>query len=635
MSRRMKNLLKRHGAYAIALLTIFKAALPYCDARGNELPYENELRHRPAYSSDGAIKHIHFCGANPTYHGYDDAKHLQRMIDLARNMDVAPPVAILKLVDITVKEDDRVIVDRSQTDKRIQTTCRTSVRIWARRGETITARVDVRDSYDLQGRKLSFSWNRVYPNQRNVRIQPDHQPGLWRITATYDSRLPKGRIPIMLVARNGAPVPSNPAFVNFYWPAPGEPSDWPHILRRPRGAKPRRRTVASDVTQNRRPRPRIGIDGDAVWTHPAERVTFPVHAEDPEGYPVAVYRRRGEVGVLRDGQFVLDVPPDAASRVYPVHLIFSDGTGGYGGTQLKIVACPRLPVLPDEWQATTLGIPRQAGTVRFENDTFHFTGVTGQDRSKLPGGIFAYRKASGDLDLLCQVESLAPGLAGEDDVRAELMIRDQLQLRARTVAGIAVGGLASASTPKCQFQTQTDWKRRTTTTASTELSPSASPRLRLVRRGGVCSGFISTNRGIWEQVGSIRDGIAGDFFAGLALTESSRGKKDGDHPSGATVKWIRPASLSIPVIAFDGKPSKTKDGFVGLVRLTPIRGSKDAAIAYTMDGREPNETSPRFREAYFIKVPGKYELRARVIHRGQLGDVVVHRFRVEPVGGSG
>ena len=100
MPRATKDLLKQHGAYAISLLTIFKAALPYTDAKGKELPYEHELRHRPAYSSDGGVPQMHYCGANPEYHSYDESTHLRRMINLAKNLDIAPPVAIMRLKDV-------------------------------------------------------------------------------------------------------------------------------------------------------------------------------------------------------------------------------------------------------------------------------------------------------------------------------------------------------------------------------------------------------------------------------------------------------------------------------------------------------------------------------------------------------
>ena len=105
MPRTTKNLLKKHGAYAIALLTIFKAALPYADAQGQALPYEHELRHRPTYSSNGSPSHLHYCPANAHYHGYDEVRHLQGMMDMARGLVSAPPVAVASLLSLTVKKN--------------------------------------------------------------------------------------------------------------------------------------------------------------------------------------------------------------------------------------------------------------------------------------------------------------------------------------------------------------------------------------------------------------------------------------------------------------------------------------------------------------------------------------------------
>ena len=281
----------------------------------------------------------------------------------------------------------------------MQSVCRTSLRIWGNPGETITVRIDVRDSYDLQDKKLSFDWHTVYPNQRNVRIEPDEVPGVWKIKATHDPNLPKGRIPVMLVARNGGRVPSNPAFVNFYWPERNEKSDWPHGNYQQQGPK-----RVYDVTQNQRPRVDIKLDGDSVWCRPGDIVRIPIRATDPEGFPVAIFRRPEEVGTVHGNEFVHKAPASNSPRVSTVHLIYSDGTGGYASTRFKIFVDSRVPLLPDGWRATTIGVPRQAGAVSFEEDTFRIAGVAGQGGRKSDDvGMFAYRPVSSDVDLICEI----------------------------------------------------------------------------------------------------------------------------------------------------------------------------------------------------------------------------------------
>ena len=228
MPRATKDLLKRHGLYAPALLTLFKAALPYCEASGAPLPYEHELRHRPAYSSSGNVDHAHFCPANVHYHGYDEARHLRAMTEMAARLDTPPPVAVVKLIDFSVRKEGKTLVDRQTADERLKSVNATLIRIWGNEGETLEARVDLGASYDLLDRPLEFHAHRLYPLQSNVRIQAENAKGVYRITAAHDPAIPKGRLPVLLFATCGAPIPSNPVFVNFYWPGPGELADYPH-----------------------------------------------------------------------------------------------------------------------------------------------------------------------------------------------------------------------------------------------------------------------------------------------------------------------------------------------------------------------------------------------------------------------
>lgn len=618
MPRETKDLLKQHGAYAIALLTIFKAALPYTDSDGDEVPYENELRHRPAYSSDGAVGHIHFCPANPHYHGYNETKHLQRMIDMTRGMDVAPPVAILKLVDISVDKDGKKVVERSLTDDRVQSVCKTGIRIWGQPGETITARIDVRDSYDLQNRDLTYEWHAVYPNHQNVKITEDDEDGVWRITVAHDEKLPKGRIPVMLVARNGSLIPSNPAFVNFYWPEPDERSDWGRMG--PRGAQAQEKVY--EVTKNKRPIVDPGMAGDTIWARPGDTIRMSLKTEDPEGYPVTIYRRPGEAGVIQDGQFSFDVPANDAGGVRPVHLIFSDGTGGYTGKRVKVIVSQESPELPDGWHATTIGTPSQAGTVEFTDETFHLTGVAGSSGGRSPDGMFAYRKVSGDIDWVCRVEDLIPGTTSRD-AGISLMIREQLHERARYASTHAFRTEDDSKSWSAQFQSRNSWNAWSTKARNGGEQYDAGPLyLRSIRRGGWCAGYVSPDGKQWEQIGAIRHGMADEVLIGLALTGASTAMDAPDSRPRATCTSPVQQAAPIPLVTVEGKNAPQSDDYIGAVKITLDAGGADTTIVYTLDGQDPTSDSPAYADPVSIEQAGRHELRARVLQKDALGDVV-------------
>ncbi len=623
MPRKTKDLLKRHGAYAVVLLTLFKAALPYSDAKGNDLLFENELRHRPAYSSDGAVGHIHFCPANPHYHGYEDAAHMLRMIDMARGMDVAPPVAILRLVDLNVEKNGESIVDHASADDRVQAVSKTNIRIWGKPGETIIARIDVRDSFDLAGRELSYAWYPIYPNQRNVRIDKDGEPGVWKITVAHDPKLPKGRIPVMLVARNGSPLSSNPAFVNFYWPDPDERSDWSHHDRPSGKQAMMEHGKVYEVTKNKRPIVNLDTEDDTIWARPGETIRFPVEAKDPEGFSVILYRRNGEVGKIHGNEFVYDVPSDAAGSAHAVHLIFSDGTAGYTGRRVKLLVSPDPPALPDGWRATTIGTPSRTGTVRGDKGVFHMTSVAGHSDNRSRNGMTAYRHASADFDLVCRIDSFAAGKTTRGEASVGLVIRDGLHERAKHAAVEIVDHKANRDTWSARFRHQANWNAWSAKATGGGIRYSTTPAfLRLIRRGLWCAGFASSDGERWKQIGSAKHGLAKEVLAGPALFGSPAATADVNERPQTTCEWIPPKGLSIPVVAIEGKTVPRKDEYAGPVQINISAGESDAAVLYTLDGQDPGHDSTKYADPIAIDKAGDHQLRARILKDGKLGDVV-------------
>ena len=394
MPRKIKNLLKQHGAYAPTVLTLFKAALPYSDADGKELPYEHELRHRPVYSSKGVPQHGHYCPANFHYHGYNEYRHLRTMIEMAKGMTMAPPVALMQLVALEVTKDGKPL-GKTETIKHIKSSCLTSTRIWGNAGETIKATIDLNNSYDLQNQDLSFTCKKLYPNQ-NVTVEKV-APGRFAVTVKHDPKLPKGRIPVICVARNQGSIPSNPVFLNFYFAGENEMPDRLHLDKPPKELKEKIKKMGwkkLPVTINKRPKVETHLDGDTIVCHPGQTVTVDLSSvKDPEGYPLHIYRWSGEIGTLKGTTFTALIPDDAKPNTEQVHFIFSDGTGGYSGCVVKLAITDTYSKLANGFDISVLGSNKGFGDVSAIGQTFTF-----RDRPLPPKqtrdlqGLFAFKR---------------------------------------------------------------------------------------------------------------------------------------------------------------------------------------------------------------------------------------------------
>lgn len=614
MPRDMKNLLKRHGAYAIVLLTLFKAALPYTDARGEDLPYEHEMRHRVAYSSHGDVGHPHWCSENPYYHGYDDELHLARMCALARDLSAAPPVAILRCTDLSVEKDGQVIVSTVPSDERIKTSTFTNVRIWGHEGETLSVRIDLTSSYDLQAKKISFTCRPVYENQKNVAVEA-LQHGCFRIRVRHDPGLPKGRIPVICVARNGEGIPSNPVFVNFYWPEGNERPDFFHFEPRRLPAELRKKIEEQDwvsrpVTVNLRPRVDFGFSGDAIRCCPGQTVSFPVAAVDPEGYPVQVFRWTGEPGEIHGDTFNLEIPDQTPSRIGKLHFVFSDGTGGHTGKRVKLLISPGKDEVPAGWHVTTVGSPSAAAVVSFDSRECVFRGGGVDSRAKDVAGTFLYKPCEAEkaVDLLCEVP---PHTASNDRAALGLMIRGGLHSFDRQACVLAMDG--KGTTVFRPREARWGLQKRA---ADEELA--VEPRfLRLMKRDGRVSLYISGDARTWELLQS-EELDRNHCYAGILHVGSPRtdeGIEDG------RCRWLKPGE-PLPTVQISTK--RERDGTCKLpVDLVLHGGDAGSKLHYTLDGSAPDRDSPEYSEPLKLKEPGRHEIRVVCFRGEKAGDVVV------------
>jgi len=293
----LKPLLKLHGLYPSTILYLWKAGLPF------QVPYDHELRHRVAYNSNG--DRADFQGgsqmdANELVHQYDDTAHLRNMVNLAKNMTAAPPICLLRTLDIT--------------GGRTVYALKTTVLVQQSKYEPVKIRVSTGDSYDLQGLPLTFRWKVLYGNKDTTVRQEG--PSVYTITVPYSSQMPKGRTSILLIANNGR-TDSNPAVINVY------------------------RTEGAD---NLRPALR-GLKDLTVL--PGEKVDLDLTGIDPEGFPVSFYQRAGEVGALDGSRFIWTCPEDHPPGMETVTIIASDGTCGnsYNAGQMTIQVSPTVAVL--------------------------------------------------------------------------------------------------------------------------------------------------------------------------------------------------------------------------------------------------------------------------------------------------
>lgn len=307
-----KLLLKRNGLYPAAILYLWKAALPY------SVPYDHELRHRIAYKSIGnrgtypekySSAGIDKGDLSLVYHRYDDGAHLLGMVELASSMTVALPEAVLEIGEIEGGTTAYAL--------------KKSVVILQEKGEEIWIRVSTAGCYDLQGLPLTTRWKLLYGNRRTS-VESADEDGFHEITIPWDETLPEGRTVIALIASNGV-FDSNPAIITVY----RKKGDLPPDGLSPGGYR------FPGTFANRRP-VLLGLQDQIV--KPGKTIEIPIAAVDPEGFPVRLYRRDGEVGELDGNLFTWRCPRKEPEGPRTVTFIASDGTNGnsYGGKQITL-----------------------------------------------------------------------------------------------------------------------------------------------------------------------------------------------------------------------------------------------------------------------------------------------------------
>jgi len=306
----MKLELKQSGLYASTMLWLWKSCLPV------ESDYDEEWRHRLVYAAVG--DRFAFPGGYDAtglargdqclaFHEYDDGEHERRMVAAARALTVAPPEAVVDLLE--------------QQGGTTRVSLKKTIAVLQPAGSEVKLRVSAAASYDLATRPLTFRWRLLHGNRRTQveregdAAQPDaSRPPTWTITVPWDEALPEGRTTLLLVANNGV-HDGNPAAVTIY---------------RQRGDLPPSGQGYNDFNYdtkfaNRRPTI-VGLQDLVV--KPGEVVTLPIRALDPEGQPLRFTKRAGDPGELDGNLFTWKVPSREPAGARSLTLLCSDGTAG-------------------------------------------------------------------------------------------------------------------------------------------------------------------------------------------------------------------------------------------------------------------------------------------------------------------
>lgn len=605
MPRKTKDLLKRNGAYAIVLLTLFKAALPYVDAAGQPLPYEHELRHRPAYSSCGTPQHPHFCSANVPFHSYDDDLHIRAMIDLARAMTETPPITIVKIESLTVLKPDGSKLESRDVADHVKGLSLTNVRLWGSKGETLVATVNLKSSYDLAGKPLTFTCQRVYANQKNVTVK-ETLPGMFTVTVQYDPKLPKGRIPVICVARNGTAVPGNPAFVNFYYAAENEEDDY--SSRPPvRGGK---RQLPVNI--NLRPKVDLGLVGDIVRCKPGETVSVALKATDPEGFAVSVCRWPGQVGTISGSTFTYTAPTDAKPDVHWVNLNFIDGTGGGTGKRMGVVVRGGDDHLAAGWSTGPLGSTTVLGNVRQDGSRLIFAGQPpAAPKAAWPQGCLAFREAPGAIDAAIRLPADARGAP------LGIMIRQDLDPSTQHLRlGWEDGELRGTIIASVHYASRCSARADEAVVAGQPVI------LRVAWRNNSGATFVSADGKTWRQVVGSRFDLPPTRYVGASYA-------GGD--AQASCEWLDSPGEPLPIIVPLGSPPDAKTGRYGLpLKLEIVPPEKGMIVRYTLDGSAPTAQSPAYDKQIEVAEAGRREIRAAVFTGDTPQATVIAVYDISP-----
>ncbi len=135
--------------------------------------------------------------------------------------DTIPPLVKLKVVEEDTPENGRDFFELPGRTERLGDTSSVIARVWRGKSETRRMSVSVKDSVDVNGKKLTFKWVLLRGDPERVKITPRDDGA--EIVVKYHGRRPiapgsameSNRVDIGVFAENGVAV-SAPAFITWF-----------------------------------------------------------------------------------------------------------------------------------------------------------------------------------------------------------------------------------------------------------------------------------------------------------------------------------------------------------------------------------------------------------------------------------
>jgi hypothetical protein len=314
-----------------------------------------------------------------------------------------------------------------------------------------------------------------------------------------------------------------------------------------------------------------------------------------------------------------------------VHLIYSDGTGGYTGRLVKILVTDAPYALPAGWSATTLGVPRRAGKIECAGGEFEIVATGGDFHRGRSEGLMAYRRIEGDFDVLCRLDELSVEGSDSGTARLALMARKGLEdfdpctyvcaydESAEGNNRCAEFGLDGSPSPWGGFRFEADEELATPVRF-----------LRLARHGDQVCGYASADREEWEAVGWGGMKAEGKLLVGLTAASGDSGRGEPVPLAHARCEWLEPGEIPLPGIAVEHKGKRDGSGaYKAPITVTLTAPVDDVEIRYTFDGTEPDTGSVLYAEKVALEEPGRHVLRARLYHEKEAGPIAVFPIEIK------
>jgi hypothetical protein len=290
--------------------------------------------------------------------------------------------------------------------------------------------------------------------------------------------------------------------------------------------------------------------------------------------------------------YSVDIPENAKPQIKPVHVVFSDGTGGYSSRMVQLCIGKKPDRLTAPWGSSLFGSRFLQSTVTMQDKLIVFQGgePTEQEPNELEG-LFAFRLLAADeADMMVRVTE-----HDKQSFSLGLLLTNTLDQSSRNVfLGFLDGEPLAMLKPK-------DGKSRIETVHIEREWESANINyVRIMNRSGVAILLVSEDGYRWQQVREKRLDWFTTIYAGLLYR--------GSHGQAA----CQVAEQQAPVLATvmsAGKAPKSKEGSYTAPLKILAAIPKGYTARYTTDGSTPDASSLPLGDDFTLAAPGEYLVR--------------------------